>query len=97
MDISILGFLVATSFVLFLIGFFIGAWVRLALGWIAGGLLIIIGMAIGSGSTVSSTVVFDSSDIVTTSLDMGISAENFMIIFILAGLVMIVVATFVDG
>ena len=96
MDISILGFLVATSFVLFSMGFVIGMWVKLALGWIAGAILIVVGLTIGNGENITSTVVFDASDIVTTSLDLGISSENFMIIFISAGLVMVVIATFMD-
>lgn len=96
MDINILFFLSAISVVIFLTGIVIGAWVRLALGWIAGGLLIIIGMDIGAGGTITSTVVIDSTDIVTTALDIGISSENFMIIFILSGLTMLTVATFMD-
>ncbi len=96
MDINILYFLVATSFVVFLSGFVIGAWVRLALGWIAGGLLIITGLSIGSGEEITMNTLMSTDTIAKTSLDMGISSENFMLVFILIGLSMVVVATFVD-
>ncbi len=96
MDINILYFLVATSFVVFLSGFVIGAWVRLALGWIAGGLLIITGLSIGSGEEITMNTLMSTDTIAKTSLDMGISSENFMLVFVLIGLSMVVVATFVD-
>jgi len=96
MDISILVYLTAISVVFFFIAILIGGWMRLGLGWLSGGLLIIIGMAIGSGSGITSTVLFDTTESATVELGLGISNENFMIVYLLIGLLMIVYATFMD-
>ncbi len=96
MDFNILIFLTCISFALFLVGFFIGGWVRLGLGWISGGLLIVLGLLIGSGEAITTNILLSTDVISKNALDIGLSAENFMIFFILSGLVMVVVATFMD-
>jgi len=96
MDINILIYLTSLAVVFFFIAILIGGWMRLGLGWLSGGLLIIIGMAIGSGSGITSTVLFDTTESATVELGLGISNENFMIVYLLIGLLMIVYATFMD-
>ncbi len=95
MYITILIFLVSVSVIVFLIGILLGGWMRLGCGWLAGGLLIIVGMDIGTDD-ITSVVLFDPGVYETVSLGTGISGENFMIIFALMGLLMIVYSTFQD-
>lgn len=96
MDLSILVFLTAVSAALFVLAIVTGTWIRLALGWIAGGLLIIIGYTVGDGEEITTNVLLSTDAVSSVALDLGISNENFMIIYILTGSVMVVVATFMD-
>jgi len=96
MDFNVLIFLTALSIVLFYLAMMIGGWVRLGMGWLAGGLMIIIGLTIGDGSGVTINTLLSTDTISQTALDLGISDENFMIIYALVGFVMIAVATLVD-
>ena len=96
MDFNVLIFLTALSIVLFYLAMMIGGWVRLGLGWLAGGLIIIVGLTIGDGSGVTINTLLSTDTISQTALELGISDENFMIIYALAGFVMIAVATLVD-
>lgn len=90
MDYNIFIFFIALSIVLFIISRLTQtAWVGLSLGWIAGGLLIIIGYLIAKGETITSTSVLDSDLSVTTILSLGITSENMFIILALLGVVMI--------
>ena len=95
MDITILIFLISVSFVLFMIGILLGGWARLGCGWLAGGLMLIIGMTVGTDD-ITSIVLFDPGVYETVSLGTGISNENFMIIFALMGFLMITYSTFKD-
>lgn len=90
MDYNIFIFFVTLSIILFIISRATKtSWVGLSLGWIAGGLLIVIGYMIADGETITSTAILDSDLSVTTVLDLGISAENMFIILALLGIVMI--------
>lgn len=90
MDNTLLIFLVALSIVLYIISRLTHTpWVGLGLGWIAGGLLIVIGFTIWDGEPITSTFVTAAGDTVTTALSLGISNENFLITMGLIGIVMI--------
>lgn len=90
MDYNIFIFFVALSIVLYIISRLTKtAWVGLSLGWIAGGILIVIGYLIAKGETITSTSVLDTDLSVTTVLNLGISSENMFIILALLGVVMI--------
>lgn len=90
MDVSILMFFTVLSVVLYIISRLTHTpWVALGLGWIAGGLLIIIGFTIWDGENITKTFVTDAGVEVVSTLSLGISNENFLLITGLIGLVMI--------
>jgi len=96
MDITILIFLVSISIIIFMVGILLGGWMRLGCGWLSGGLLLVVGMTVGTGGDITSTVLFDPGVTEVVSLGTGISGENFMIIFALMGFLMITYSTVKD-
>lgn len=89
MDIYILVFLFAISFVLFILSRLLDGWKRVGFGWIAGGLIIITGMNIWQSGEVTIMESFQDKTYLMIPLNIGISIENFMLVSILVGLVMI--------
>ena len=90
MDYNFFIFLIALSISLYLLSRLIrSSWVALSLGWIAGGILIILGYLIAEGEAINSVIVFDVDSVVRVPVELGISSENTFIIFLLLGLVMI--------
>ena len=88
MDLSILQLFIAFSIVLFIISRIVDGWKRLGLGWIAGGLMIIIGYGFANGETITKSIEV-GTNLTKVTLDMGVSTENTFILFVLLGLVMI--------
>jgi len=89
MDINILYFLIGLAIILFIITRFLGGWIRLGLGWISGAIFILIGFHVWSGEQITTMSVFPDSTYLAVPLSLGISNENFLIIFALIGLVVI--------
>jgi len=90
MDYNMFVFWIALSVGLYVVSRVMAStWVSLSLGWIAGGVLIVVGYTVAKGEAITSTVVFDAGNIVTTALDIGLSSENTFIIMALLGVVMI--------
>lgn len=82
-------FLIGFALLLYIITRFLSGWIRLALGWIAGGIFIVLGYEFFRGMTITSTTILDVDVAVITVLDYGLSSENMFIVLALVGVVMI--------
>ena len=92
MDLNIFIVFVALAVVLSIIAYLIRGNLGLSLAFLSAGLFILIGVMIGTGESITSTVYFDSTTFTTHSYNLGISATNIMIFFMLLGILNIMTA-----
>lgn len=88
-DLSIFEALIGFAIILYVIARLLSGWKRLAFGWIAGGIFLVLGYSIVKGMEITSTTVLDADLSVTTILDIGLSSENMFIVLALVGIVMV--------
>lgn len=92
MNITIFVFFIALGLTLSVLAYLIRGNLGLGLAFIGAGIFMVVGMAIGNGETITSTVYFDTTTFTTHVYDLGISATNIMIFFILIGILDIMTA-----
>jgi hypothetical protein len=95
MDFNVFLFFIALSVILFIVSLLTyTAWLQLSFGWIAGGILIVVGYLFANGETLTTTTVIATTanntvQSVDTIMSLGVSSENMFIIMALLGIVMI--------
>lgn len=87
MDLSLFIFFVSLAIVLFILSWIFSGGIRVGLGMLSAGFFMLIGLAIGTGTDITSTIVFDTVTSVTIPLDLGIQSEHVMMFFVMMGLV----------
>jgi len=92
MDITIFIMFIGFATILSILAYLFKGNLGLGLAFIAAGFFIVIGLMIGSGELITSTVYFDITTTTDHIYDLGISSTNIMIFFILAGILNIMTA-----
>lgn len=92
MDLNIFIVFVALALILTILAYFIRGNLGLSLAFLSAGIMFLLGILIGTGEPITSTIYFDSTTFTDHIYNLGISATNIMIFFFLFGILNIMTA-----